>query len=156
MRSSPYNPWELSLILPLCHPTPHLEAFTATAATKKGSEEDDSRHVVFEQQSRMLGGTGGKLSQAECLDFSLKNMYLIKVKGIMRWKATKGFGLSFNLLSSRRSNENTFERISTPAFQHLRSYFIQTLHYIRYPDSSVTITTKNIGDDGKTIFFYRC
>lgn len=105
------------------------------AATKKGRQEDGSGHVLYKQQSRMPGGTEGKLSQAECLDFSLKNTYLIKVKGIksiMRWKATEGFGLSFNLLSSQQSNENTFERISTPAFQHLRSYFIQALHYIWY------------------------
>lgn len=39
-----------------------------------------------------------KLSQSGCLDFSLKNTYLIKDEGIrsmMRWKATVGFGPLF-------------------------------------------------------------
>lgn len=83
----------------------------------------------------MPGGTEGKLSQAECLDFSLKNTYLIKVKGIksiMRWKATEGFGLSFNLLSSQQSNENTFERISTPTLSTFKIVFYSrsALHLI--------------------------
>lgn len=45
-------------------------------------------------------------------------------------------GYSFNLLSSQQSYEKLVERISTPAFQRLWSYFIQAprFSYTRYPE----------------------
>lgn len=65
---------------------------------KKGRQEDDSGLVICEQQSRMPGGTGGELSQSQCLDCSPENAYLIRDEGIRsraRWKATVGFGPLF-------------------------------------------------------------
>lgn len=97
--------------------------------------------------------------------FSFKNTHIWSKSKASRvlWdgKLLWDFGYSFNLLSSQLSNEKLIERISTPAFQRLWSYFIQALHFKLCitpdtSDSSVLITTKNIGDDSKTIFLYRC
>lgn len=78
--------------LPVCGPS------VLCQRPKKRRQEDDSGHVICTQQSRMPGGTGGELSQGQCLDCSPHVAYLIKDEGIRsrsRWKATVGFGPLF-------------------------------------------------------------
>ena len=143
--------------LPVCRPPLFWQQ------AKKARQEDDSRHVLDQQQSRLPGCTVRKLSQAECLDtyFSSSehtHTHIWSKTSRVLWdgKLLWDCGSSFNLSSSQLRNENTAERISTPTFQW--SYFIQAPCFCssQRRGYSAVVTTENTGEDSQTIFLYRC